>query len=617
MNFLNPFFLIGLTSTIIPLLIYLWSKRRKNELEFSSLFLFKRIEASSIRSIKLTEWLLILLRILALLFFVLAFSQPFISNDSSEYLNKKYDQILFDESPEFYFQNDINRKQEIKRELIQFSQLYSKKFPDVKYFSTDSLSGYSFSEQNQNVNSLFHGFPTNFDTSKSALVITKNPSILTIPSNNHPNDFVQLDDASFVDNIGIVSVKYPDLIWQISEANQVQVILQKSTSSSVKFGLEVWVDRQLMKTSFIEMYSTNYAVQIPVQVQTRGWHELKIKLNISDFTLDNEWNGGFYLPEQISADFKFNLNEINFSPSSFKTAAENVGLKFNLNSSNETDKLLFASSSFINISLSDLLSQFSGLIWIPDFKNELSIRSQLSGLGFSVNQISLGKLQIKSLTNSSFWSFLNSRKIDISTQPVSSGLISLAPSSKIEFLAFNENNKPILGLTYFNEKPVLLFLTNPFEKSLQVNIWAIGSVFHGLSYLSQLRFNSGFSAISARPGVQLVVNNVLGKITVELSDKRFDIEPIGPFPYHLPEQSLFSTGIINLSQNGSVFQKTGVNYFSEPNQIARKSDTFIEWKYPQIFPLLRNSTNWELAAWFFALSLCCFLIESLVSHRKK
>jgi len=617
MNFLNPFFLIGLTSTIIPLLIYLWSKRRKNELEFSSLFLFKRIEASSIRSIKLTEWLLILLRILALLFFVLAFSQPFISNDSSEFLNKKYDQILFDESPEFYFQNGINRKPEIKKELIQFSQLYSKKFPDVKYFSTDSLSGYSFSEQNETINSLFHGFPTNFDTSKSTLFITKNPSSLIVPSNNHISNIVHLDDASFVDNIGIVSVKYPDLIWQISDANQVQVVLKKSTSSSVKFGLEVWVDRQLMKTSFVEMSSSNYAVQIPVQVQNRGWHELKIKLNISDFPLDNEWNGGFYLPEQISADFKFNLNEINFSPSSFKTATENAGLTFNLNSSSASDKLLFASSSFITISLSDLLSQFSGLIWIPDFKNELSIRSQLSGLGFTVNQISLEKLQIRSLSNSSFWSFLNSRKIDISTQPISSGLISLAPSSKIEFLAFNENNKPILGLTYFNEKPVLLFLTNPFEKSLQVNIWAIGSVFHALSYLSQLRYNSGFSAISARPGIQLFVNNALGKITVELSDKRFDIEPIGPFPYHLPEQSLFSTGIVILSQNGSVFQKTGVNYFSELNQITKKSDPFIVWKYPQIFPLLRNSTNWELAAWFFALSLCFFLIESLVSHRKK
>ncbi len=617
MNFLNPFFLIGLISTIIPLLIYLWSKRRKNEIEFSSLFLFKRIEASAIRSIKLTEWLLILLRILALLFFVIAFSQPFISNDSDIFLNKKYDQILFDESPEFYFQNGISKKHDIKNELIRFAEIYSKKYPDTRIFSSDSLSDYIFKRQNDESHSLFHGLPSGFDTTRSTLVITKYPTTFSNLLNNKFTDHILVSDPSLADNIGIVSVRFPDLIWQISDANQVQVTLQKTNPASFKFGLEVWVDRQLIKTSFVEMSTKDFSVQIPVQVQNRGWHELKIKLNVSDFPLDNEWNGGFYLPEQVSVDFKFNQNDFNFSPSSFQMSAENAGLKLNLNSSASIDKTVFASSTFINTKFSELLSQYSGLIWIPDFKSELSIRSQLSGLGLTVNQISTDKIQIKSLSNSTFWSFLNSRKIDISTQPVSSGLISLFPTSKIEFIAFNENNKPVLGLMHFNEKPVLIFLTNPFEKSLQVNVWAIGTIFHALSYLSQLRFNNGFSAITTKPGQQFIVENASGRVTVELSDMRFDIEPIGPFPYHLPEQSIFSTGIVTISQNGVIVQKTGINYFNGQHASFTKPATNIVWNFPETFPLLNNSTNWELAAWFFAISLCCFLIESLVSKRKK
>ena len=616
MNFLNPFFLIGLTSTIIPLLIYLWSKRRKNEIEFSSLFLFRRIEASSIRSIKLTEWLLIVLRMLALVFFVLAFSQPFISEEKTEFLNKKYDQVLFDESPEFYFQNGVSRKQDIKSELIDFSRIYSKKYPDTRFFSTDSLSGYSFTQENDLSHSLFHSLPGNFDTSKSSLVVTKNPTAISGFLNGNSTDYLLLDEPSSGDNVGIVSVTFPDLIWQVTDANQVEISIRKSSLSEIKFGLEVWVDRQLIKTSFIEMASENLMVPIPVQVQSRGWHELKIKLNISDFPLDNEWNGGFYLPETVSADFKFNLSDVNFSPSSFQLAAESAGLKLNLNTDSGSGKSLLASSSFLGTSLSSLPAQYSGLIWIPDFKNEQSIRSQLSGFGFAVTQISKDKHLIKSLSNSTFWSFLVSKKIDLTNQPVTSGLVSLSPSSKIEFLAFNENNKPVLGLTYINEKPVLVFLTNPFEKSLQINVWAIGTVFHALSYLSQLRYSSGFSALTAEPGKKFFVDNISGKVTVELADKRFDIEPIGPFPYHLPEQSLFSTGIVAVSQNGSVIQKTGINYFARNSNISVSKTRTVLWKFPEPFPLLNNSANWELAAWFFALSLCCFVIESLVSRRK-
>ncbi|HTR97030.1 MAG TPA: BatA and WFA domain-containing protein [Candidatus Acidoferrales bacterium] len=76
MNFLNPLFLFGLGAAAIPILIHLFTRRRPRELRFSSLEFLTEVHQSEIRRLKLKQWLLLLLRTLALAAFAMAMARP-------------------------------------------------------------------------------------------------------------------------------------------------------------------------------------------------------------------------------------------------------------------------------------------------------------------------------------------------------------------------------------------------------------------------------------------------------------------------------------------------------------------------------------------------------------
>ncbi len=76
MTFLNPAILFGLLAASIPILIHLLNLRKLKRIEFSSLQFLKELQKNKIRKIKLKQWLLLALRVLIVLFLVLAFARP-------------------------------------------------------------------------------------------------------------------------------------------------------------------------------------------------------------------------------------------------------------------------------------------------------------------------------------------------------------------------------------------------------------------------------------------------------------------------------------------------------------------------------------------------------------
>lgn len=76
MNFLNPLFLFGLGAAAIPILIHLFTRRRPREVRFPSLEFLAEVHQSEIRRLKLKQWLLLLLRTLAVAALALAMSRP-------------------------------------------------------------------------------------------------------------------------------------------------------------------------------------------------------------------------------------------------------------------------------------------------------------------------------------------------------------------------------------------------------------------------------------------------------------------------------------------------------------------------------------------------------------
>jgi len=75
-SFLNPLFLFGLAAAAVPILIHLFTRKRPRERAFPSLEFLSEVNRSEIRRLRLRQWLLLLLRTLAIAALALAMSRP-------------------------------------------------------------------------------------------------------------------------------------------------------------------------------------------------------------------------------------------------------------------------------------------------------------------------------------------------------------------------------------------------------------------------------------------------------------------------------------------------------------------------------------------------------------
>src|ERR1700676_3830633 len=77
MSFLSPLFLAALSAAAIPIVIHLIQRERKRVVQFPSLMFLQRIPYQSVRRRRIRHWLLLAIRVAAILLLVLAFARPF------------------------------------------------------------------------------------------------------------------------------------------------------------------------------------------------------------------------------------------------------------------------------------------------------------------------------------------------------------------------------------------------------------------------------------------------------------------------------------------------------------------------------------------------------------
>ncbi|HXW08128.1 MAG TPA: BatA domain-containing protein [Vicinamibacterales bacterium] len=78
MSLLTPLFLVALGALAIPIFLHLIQKERRNVVLFPSLMFLKRIPYQSVQRRRIRHWLLLMLRLGALVLIVLAFARPFL-----------------------------------------------------------------------------------------------------------------------------------------------------------------------------------------------------------------------------------------------------------------------------------------------------------------------------------------------------------------------------------------------------------------------------------------------------------------------------------------------------------------------------------------------------------
>ena len=85
MTFLNPLLLAGLAAVAIPIAIHLFNFRRPQRIDFSTLRFLRELEATTMRRVRIRQWLLLALRAGAVVFLVLAFARPTPTADAAAF----------------------------------------------------------------------------------------------------------------------------------------------------------------------------------------------------------------------------------------------------------------------------------------------------------------------------------------------------------------------------------------------------------------------------------------------------------------------------------------------------------------------------------------------------
>ena len=82
MSFLEPLFLLGLLGAALPLLVHLINRRKATKRSFPALKLLLESNKRVARSVKVRQWFLMALRVLAILLLALALAKPFFLSDA-------------------------------------------------------------------------------------------------------------------------------------------------------------------------------------------------------------------------------------------------------------------------------------------------------------------------------------------------------------------------------------------------------------------------------------------------------------------------------------------------------------------------------------------------------
>ncbi len=105
MTFLNGFVLFGLVAAAVPLLIHLLQLKKLRQIEFSSIRFLKEIQHASAKRVKLRDYLLLLLRTLAIAALVVAFARPALKGVASG-SSKSSSVVIIDNSPSTSARNE-------------------------------------------------------------------------------------------------------------------------------------------------------------------------------------------------------------------------------------------------------------------------------------------------------------------------------------------------------------------------------------------------------------------------------------------------------------------------------------------------------------------------------
>ncbi len=485
MNFVYPGFLFALSAISIPIIIHLIQLRKYKRVYFSNTRFLQKIEQEQSKSNKLKNLLILLMRILSILFLVLAFAQPYIPSSNglsagsvnyvSVYIDNSFSMdrqgtngLLLDEAKrkakEIANAFSINDKfQLLGNELNGNQRRWLNKDAFVAALADMKISAISrtIDQVTSNQNSYFNELNTN---AKHAFIVSDFQNSFYESSRSMQLDssiqwnYVYLKNTNAA-NISIDSAWFNSPVHQPNANEQLLVKFSNHSSDAIEqLGYTLKLNNQIIAKASIRINENeSYTDTLNFKNRSLGYQSLELELLDAGLNFDNR----YFLSYSIQANKHvaiINDASVNYIEQVFNTEPYFITKSF---SSNNIDYNFLTKADVIFINsvtepstglldeIKKALEASKTVVYFPSESQINSNRSIASALGLKdFSSIVNSKTQIERLNyNASLYKgvFYNAKqnRLDLPSLNTYYQYSSNAAKASVDLL-FNNLNEPVL-----------------------------------------------------------------------------------------------------------------------------------------------------------------------------
>lgn len=499
-SFLNGLILPALAAASIPIILHFLSKQKARIIPFSSTKFLKIIENQRIRRVKLYQILLILARTFFIIFLVLAFSRPTFTSETASFTNSQTTAlIILDDSYSMQAYAYSKTYFEVAKEKLVdlFSsfnnddivflysgsmdkpiQITSKNLKKVAAQLKESNGVFDFYKSFQVADSIFkaHINLNNELYLLSDFKFSNNQVLSNINKGEYTFFKVPLADEIPFKNISIDSVIIENQLLEINKPFHISVVLTNHSDEPVESNINLYHFEERVGMDFISLdgnetktYQTSY---IP---KSSGQHNLILKLDEDDLSLDNYWYISLLINDEIPTLFISGETSLQLK-TALDILEDNTSFKFTRVDYNEWLGIGLNSYDLVIINNFTQMEQRSSLLF-KDF-----IKSGKSIVIIPGNSISLEsydqflrtltgkkiKSKIETSSASGYYSIENQKSANIIFDALfRDKSSSFNPPKVFQYINLNTNETQLINLS--NNNPYLSKIKNTFIFSSSFN----------------------------------------------------------------------------------------------------------------------------------------------------
>ena len=405
MSFLFPSVLWSLFASFIPLIIHLINQNTTKTIEFSSIQHIKALENESIRKLKVSQWILVLIRTVIIVCLILMCSGPILLNNSKWVPSTKESVaiVVVDNSASLGVKK--NGISYLEKNILLMPKIFSafEGMTDLKIYQTNppkilfndfTEEGFSVNSENLNIQqSMGRDNLWFFVDSVVQLVNTNTPNkelyILSDLPVKPPSNFINnYNEWQFYFNkneksLNNISINTVSTVNQMKLPNHLLRLNTRIENSSItetrNIPIELYLNEDRIGqiiSSFMPNRSKDFMFQ--AYPGKSGTIKGRIEITEDDFTFDNVKTFEMYIPERISC--KVIASDISRS-SLIKTALESISGKdrlldielrempsIDMLSLDQTDVLFLLDPAYISVKAVQTLKVFlqkgGSIFWI-------------------------------------------------------------------------------------------------------------------------------------------------------------------------------------------------------------------------------------------------------------